>query len=462
MQVTDRTGRTNRQVLIGMVVSKAVLGPISARWEGKGLFPSRWENLLAGWCIEHYHKYRKPPGSAIGGYLDRWAEGGRDKEVIKAVDGFLAGLSDEWAKMKKDVSADYVLDEAGRLFDRVRLESLQEQIGALLETGDVEKARKLVDDAKPVELGRGAGVFVLDDEAAVDAAFEVTSQPIITLPGAVGNFFGPSLERDGFISFMGKEKVGKSYWLEHLAVAALEGGRNVAWIEAGDMSQHQVIKRLAARAAQKPIRATKYQYPTDMEPPGQSGPPEVQYDWRESETDLTPEEAKRGLNYFRTTVGGDRLFLSCHPNSTMSVRGIEAILDAQERDGWRPDVVVVDYADILAPLDGRADTRDQINATWKALRAMSQARHCLVITATQTDTDSYDAKTLARDNFSEDKRKYAHVTGMVGINQTDSEKDLALYRLNWVVLRNLEFSEKKCVWCAACLAVGNPCVLSTF
>jgi hypothetical protein len=85
-----------------------------------------------------------------------------------------------------------------------------------------------------------------------------------------------------------------------------------------------------------------------------------------------------------------------------------------------------------------------------------------VVTATQTDADSYDAKVLKRGNFSEDKRKYAHVTGMVGINQTDREKAEGLYRLNWVVLRELEFSESKCVWTAGCLAIGNPAIVSTF
>ena len=51
---------------------------------------------------------------------------------------------------------------------------------------------------------------------------------------------------------------------------------------------------------------------------------------------------------------------------------------------------------------------------------------------------------------------------MVGINQSAEEKDLGLYRLNWVVQRSLDFSEDRCLWTASCLAVNDPCIHSSF
>ena len=106
--------------------------------------------------------------------------------------------------------------------------------------------------------------------------------------------------------------------------------------------------------------------------------------------------------------------------------------------------------------------RDAINNTWKAMRALSQRRHCCVVTATQADADSYDSWLLSMSNFSEDKRKYAHVTAMAGINQTQPEKERGIYRLNWLVGREFEFTESQVVWTAACLTVGNPAILSVF
>ena len=156
------------------------------------------------------------------------------------------------------------------------------------------------------------------------------------------------------------------------------------------------------------------------------------------------------------------LRLSCHPNSSLTVGGIRAILQNWERTGWVPDVIVIDYADILAPPHGIADTRDQINSTWKQLRALSQSTHSLVVTATQADAASYNTNTIGRANFSEDKRKLAHVTGLVGLNANSDEKECGILRLNWIVLRESAFTETQCVHVAGCLEIGNPAVKSTF
>jgi hypothetical protein len=52
---------------------------------------------------------------------------------------------------------------------------------------------------------------------------------------------------------------------------------------------------------------------------------------------------------------------------------------------------------------------------------------------------------------------------MIGINQTDpEEKDLGVMRLNWIKLRDEDFSEKAVVWVAGCLSIANPIIRSTF
>jgi len=138
------------------------------------------------------------------------------------------------------------------------------------------------------------------------------------------------------------------------------------------------------------------------------------------------------------------------------VRDIESILDGWEKKrGFVPDVIVIDYADILAPEDSKKQIRDQTNETWASLRRLSQCRRCLVIAPTQADAASYDQHTQRMKNFSEDKRKLAHVTGMLGLNQTDSEKGAGLMRLNWIVLRETSFETRRCLYVAQCLSLGR-------
>ena len=130
-------------------------------------------------------------------------------------------------------------------------------------------------------------------------------------------------------------------------------------------------------------------------------------------------------------------------------------------EGFIPDVIVIDYADILAPEDPRQQPRDQVNETWKALRRLSQERHCLVIAPTQANAASYDKWVQGMHNFSEDKRKLAHVTGMLGLNQTEEEKALHVMRLNWIVLRESPFNAQQCLWVGQCLEIGRAFYCAT-
>jgi hypothetical protein len=69
---------------------------------------------------------------------------------------------------------------------------------------------------------------------------------------------------------------------------------------------------------------------------------------------------------------------------------------------------------------------------------------------------------MNRSNFSEDKRKNAHVTGMVGLNQTPDENEMEVMRLNWIVRRGARFTNSECCYLAGCLAIGNPAIRSCF
>jgi hypothetical protein len=157
------------------------------------------------------------------------------------------------------------------------------------------------------------------------------------------------------------------------------------------------------------------------------------------------------------------LRLSCHFNSTINVDGIRSILeDWQRDDDWIPDVIIIDYADILN-MDYRGlEGRDRIDHTWKQLRKLSQEKHCLVITATQTAARGYKTRTQSQGDFSEDKRKNAHVTGMIGINQTIEEKEQGVMRLNWIELREGWYSERRCCFVASCFELANMSIRSVY
>jgi hypothetical protein len=145
-----------------------------------------------------------------------------------------------------------------------------------------------------------------------------------------------------------------------------------------------------------------------------------------------------------------------YPNFTATVQNLSDDLTTEAENGFIPDVVIVDYADILAPERSGLEARAAENERWARLRKLSQDFHCLVIVATQTNTDSYTKETITRKNFSEDKRKLAHVVGMIGLHQTEEEKKAMKMRLSWVLHRECELSVYDQVICIQNLRKGTP------
>lgn len=462
MKIDKKDSSDERRILIGMIVDQTVLARIGTKWKGR-MFRSKWANLIASWCLKYHAKYNEAPLRRIESLYERWSGKTRDKNNVTLVGKFLDSLSEEYEQMQEESNSDYIIDLAGSYFNRIQMERLIDEAQEDIDVGDTDQAHQKLSAYNQIELGVGEGVNVLQDKDAIIEAFESKKEPLISYPGDLGVFFGDAMERDGFISFMGPEKRGKSFWLLDVAFRAFVKRKRVAFFEVGDMSQNQIMRRFMERISKQPFYASEIRIPKlikvtedGIRIKGRAKEFESNLDWRRA------WKACKEMMKSKIKSQEPYLKLSCHPNSTLNVQGLESILLDWGRVGWTPDVIVIDYADILDLSAPGFEGRDCINETWKKLRALSQRYHCLVVTATQSDTASYSKKTITMSNFSEDKRKAAHITGMIGINQTTKEKKMGVMRLNWVARREARYNEKRCVLVAGCLDISNPAMESLF
>ena len=104
-----------------------------------------------------------------------------------------------------------------------------------------------------------------------------------------------------------------------------------------------------------------------------------------------------------------------------------------------PDVIVIDYADIVAPERFLEQERSNVNQVWKYMKRIARERHCLILTATQTNRQALEKKNVSQVHTSEDIRKLAHVDCMMTLNQTDREKKEGIYRVAIMVKREGEW-----------------------
>ena len=465
MKIEKKNGDDERRILIGMIVDPVVLGRINSKWQ-PGAFRSKWANIVAQWCLKYYQRYNKAPMRHLESLFETWSAKTRDKTNVELVSKFLASLSDEYEDLKSESNSDYVIDMTARYFNQVRMENLIEAVESDINDGHAEKAHHKLIGYNRIEMGVGEGINVFQDVEAMKRAFDTEGrEALITFPGALGEFFKGALEREGFISFIGKKGIGKSFWLMTMAYEAMLQRRRVAMFEVGDMGESQTMRRFMIRAAKQPRSPKVIDLPIKIWRNKKKHRVVCEYADKEFSKKLSWRKAFKACEKVmqrKVKSKESYLKLSCHFNSTLSVDGIESILQDWERSGWIPDVIGIDYADILKMQYSSFEGRDCINETWKRLRALSQSRHCLLITATQSDAASYDRGTLGMGNFSDDRRKIDSVTGQIGINQSKEEKRKGIMRLNWVSLRDDEFHPSSCVYVAGCLSIANPAIKSCF
>lgn len=466
-------GHRERAVLAGLVTSAPVLARVASRWTGD-LFATPWANLVAGWCVSYYRRYGGAPGAAITSIFRVWAESAQDQAAVRLVEEFLVGLSDEHAQSA--ANPERLVDLAGDHFTRVRLERTAARVQAALQFGDTAKAVEAASGWRRVDIGAGGYVDPLEDPSLFAATLwqnEDGGNTLIEFPGDLGEFYANHFERNALVAFTAPEKTGKSFHLLDLAYTAVSQRRRVAFFSVGDMTETQVLGRLAARVVGRPFRSAtgwpcRIRVPNAIEAPeyGSGELPTVRYDEIDCADPLTLPAVVTAANRFMADVVKSRrsfFRLCCYPARAIGVAGIKSLLEEWEAaDGWAADLVFIDYADVLAPPSEKPDFRHQVNAVWEALSALRSERHICVVTATQANRESYDARLLGRRHASEDKRKNAHVTAMFGINVTDDEREAGLCRVNVLELREGLFHSRRVLHVAGCLAVARPYVVATF
>jgi len=490
-----------RHILIGLIVSDEYLNEVQEVWDHR-LLKSPTARKVASWCLDYYEKYNKAPKSNIEGiYLQKLKEGNISEELGQELEqDILPGLSEEFERADT-FNVEYLLDRTSEYFDERNLELHQEEVQSLLEEGRIEEAEEKANNYKPLQKDLDSDINLSDPDSlsAVSKAFDAPMDPLVSYPGAVGELMNSQMTRDALVAFQAPEKRGKSFILLDLARRAVKQRSNVAFFQAGDMSEAQQLRRLGIHLAKRsdqaqytgeqwePVKDCKLNQTGDCDKEvresflgldGDQSPdfpeqarheltfPELvelheqneDYracynckEYRESSARLgapwlkkvntgPPLEKEEAVQIFENYfVENNRQFmLSTHPNNTLSVSKMRTILDKWYRQGFVPDVIIVDYADLLTASSN--EFRHKQDEIWKGLRSVSEERHCLLATATQADSDSYSKETIGLSNFSEDKRKYAHVTAMYGLNQDPQgrEKEIGIMRINELVIREGE------------------------
>jgi hypothetical protein len=138
-----------------------------------------------------------------------------------------------------------------------------------------------------------------------------------------------------------------------------------------------------------------------------------------------------------------KIRIKTYPRFSANIHDIERDLDIlQQTDEFVPDIIVIDYADILKPEQEGQSGVDKEDLTWMRLSQLAGSRHALVVTATQLRKSALNAPQVKQSDTALWVGKLGHVDCMLSLNQTEKEKKERVLRVGMMVHRYEEFSEE--------------------
>jgi len=441
------------------------------------------------WCWEYFQQYRMAPGNHIEDLFRLHIRTGNiPEEHITAVANLLSRVSERYAEGNA-FNAQYAVSVLSRDLEKATLQALSDDIQGALLKGKVDDAHSAVQEFHKSANKLSSISFInpyLDEQNAYEA-FQDSTEPRFTLPGALGEMLNEHLTESGLILLQAPEKRGKTWLCVELAQWSIWAGNPTLVFSIGDQNIRQMTRRMHVNLSgrnylpkycgemwQPCLDCEKSQggtcdcrrtfglgYDTqqmglnpDMAPDyvpcdeAKYCPHAVLTMWWEKIPACQPLSWGEGLEMaesFRDVVGGLDVVLSCHPTKSITVKDMHMASKAYaSQTGKLPRVIIVDYPDVCDKEPGApADIRHQYNETWMALRRWSLDMNVLLIAPTQSDIEGHLVRSQSVKNFSENKTKFAHITGAFALNQTPEERVRKVLRLGQLLVREGELETSK-------------------
>ena len=253
--------------------------------------------------------------------------------------------------------------------------------------------------------------------------------------------------------------IHNSYWLQESAIIGMMNNLDVLYISL-EMPVNQMLLRIYQR-----LNGELEPSDNEHDEEGIIEIPSFDYNYdmnsiinfkKEYRQRISTRSVVKKMGSLQTLMRSKRFHLECFPAGSTSVMGgIIPLLDNLEHyEGFTPDLLVLDYADILKPESGK-ERRHQIDETWQSLRGLGQDRSIAVVTASHTNKATFD-RDIRQSDLSEDNRKLNHVTLAIALNQSEDDEEKNIQRLSVIADRYKKVNKTREAVVLQCLDIGMP------
>jgi len=199
--------------------------------------------------------------------------------------------------------------------------------------------------------------------------------------------------------FAGQVNVGKSIVLGNIATNMLLADKNVLLISL-EMSEFMYSKRISTQLTQIPHGDLK----------------------------LYVNELQEQLDHIKKNLNG-RLIIKEYPPKTITVRQIDSFIAKLKHKGFVPDIVVIDYINLIHPVAKNLNSYETVKEIAEHLRALAFKYNIPFVSATQLNRGSFNTASPGMEGISESIGLAATCDIICSLWQDDESKELGIINM---------------------------------
>jgi len=285
----------------------------------------------------------------------------------------------------KDISLDFCKKQKLK-------EAMIKSVG-LIQNSSYDEISKIINDALKLGTDNNHGYdFIVDFEKR----FELKARnPVSTGWELIDNITKGGLGRGELGVVIAPTGAGKSMALVHLGAMALQAGLNVV---------HYTLE------LQDKVVA-------------------LRYDSCITGISLTDVKEQKDIVWNGVKDVKGKLIIKEYPTKSASTNTIKHHLEKLKRKDFRIDMVIVDYGDLIRPINAQKEKRIEIESIYEELRGLAQVYQCSLWTASQTNRSGLNAEVITMESISEAFNKCFVADFIFTISRTIKDKNMNEGRL---------------------------------
>ena len=345
-------------------------------------FEKKYLQIFAQTLINYRNKYNTHPNSEVMMTLLRTELNHHDKATAQSVREFYARIhtSDgvEEAEFIKDKSIDFCRKQV--------LKGAMIKSASLLKSSSFEEIEKVIKEA--LVLGTDNN-FGHDFRKDLLKRFELISRnPITTGWSRMDEICKGGLGKSELGVVIAPTGAGKSMVMVHLATQALLQGKTVVYYSL-ELKDTVVGQRFDCCISDVPLQ-----------------------DHRMRQKEIV--DKVKDLD--------GTLIIKEYPTKSASVQTIKNHIEKLRKRGIEPDMILVDYADLLRPTRSSGEKRHELEETYEGLRGLAQTYEIPCWTASQTNRSGLNAEVITMEAISEAFNKCFVADFIFSLSRTVQDK----------------------------------------